>query len=138
MSQGNSPVTGMDVLTSSGRYPEREQDPSCDAAVRANAEELAERVSKLLLEVDFHPARVSSGFRTATANAAAGGAKKSAHMAGQAVDIADPAGSLCHSILRYPHVLEMFDLYMENPQHSPGWVHLQTRRVKSGRRIFNP
>lgn len=84
--------------------------------------------------------KVSSGWRPGAVNREVGGAKNSAHIQCMAIDIYDTwsqdlAGKMT------PEVLEMFDLYMENPKHTKGkwtaWVHLQTRPAKTGR-IFNP
>ncbi len=130
-------ISPLDILTSSGKYKEREQHEECTSPVRINAADLAERVSKLLDELGFR-ASVSSGFRTAAANSAANGAKRSAHQTGEAVDLVDPQGKLAQAILADTSILEKYDLYMENPQYTNGWVHLQSRRTKSGNRIFIP
>lgn len=127
----------LEILTSSGRYPEREKDAECTTAVRVAAADLAERVSKLLDELGF-VTTVSSGFRTTAANKSANGAKRSAHQSGEAVDLWDPQGKIAQAVLADPSILEKYDLYMESPQHTNGWIHLSTRRTKSGNRIFLP
>lgn len=127
----------LDVLTSSGLYPAREQDAECTTAVRVAAADLAERVSRLLDHLGYR-ASVSSGFRTKQANAVANGAKASAHQSGEACDLVDPQGKIAQAILADPSILEKYDLYLENPQYTKGWVHCQTRPTKSGNRIFNP
>lgn len=128
-------ISPWDILTSSGKYEDRIEDPSCVPGVRINAADLAERVSKLLGSIGRN-APVSSGFRTPKANGAANGAKVSAHLTGQALDLVDHDGSLARAIT--PHLLEQFDLYMENPQYTKGWVHLSTRAPASRNRVFNP
>lgn len=130
-------ISPLAILTSDGRYPEREQSDECSSAVRANAADLAERVSRLL---DFLgvKAAISSGFRTREANAKAGGSKNSAHLTGQAVDLYDPKGTLTAAITRDPGLLDTFDLYVENPYYTKGWLHVQSRPTASGRRIFTP
>ena len=35
-------------------------------------------------------------------------------------------------------LLEQLGLYMERPQWTPDWVHLQVRAPKSGRRVYVP
>jgi hypothetical protein len=130
-------LTPWAVLTSDDKYPEREKSDECDSEVRAAAADLAERVSKLLDELG-KSARVSSGFRTQSANKAVGGAKTSNHLTGKAVDLEDTDGSLGRDILKRIDLLATHDLYMENPQYTHGWVHLQTEPTKSGRRVFVP
>ncbi len=113
----------MDVLTSGGKYPEREQSDECTSQVRAQAADLAERVSKLLDHIGIYPS-ISSGFRTKDANAAVGGAKNSAHLSGRAVDLADANGTL--ETLITDDLLERFNLWREDPARTKGWVHLDT------------
>jgi uncharacterized protein YcbK (DUF882 family) len=84
------------------------------------------------------PMQISSGYRPAAANAAAGGAPKSCHLTCQAVDIADPDNKFRKWCLLNLDILEQAGLYMESPIATPTWVHLQTRPPKSGRRIFIP
>lgn len=132
------PITLMDVLTSSGSHPDREHSPECDGYVHVNAYDVAKRVSALLLHLGISSAKVNSGFRTKAANLAAKGSVNSAHLSGMAVDLDDPKAAICNAIMADPSVLETFDLYMESPQHTPGWTHLSTRVSKSGNRIFIP
>ena len=131
------PLNLMDVLTSSGAYPDREQSEECNELVRFNAEELIKRVNPLLAELGISDISVNSGFRTAASNSKTkGGAKKSSHMAGQAVDLHDPDNAL--EDLVTAEILTKFDLYKEAGTATPGWVHLTTRAPGSKRRIFNP
>ncbi len=127
----------MDILNSGGKHPERELSDECTSEVRINAADLAERVSRLL---DFlsRSAVVSSGFRTRTSNKEVGGAPSSAHLTGQAVDLEDKTGSLKRAILHDAGLLGRFDLYMEHPDSTPTWCHLQSRKTASGSRIFRP
>jgi hypothetical protein len=81
---------------------------------------------------------VSSGFRTSDANHKANGAKNSAHITGEAVDIEDKDWKIANLINNDVGLLDRFDLYMENTHYSPGWVHLSTRKTLSGRRVFVP
>lgn len=130
-------ITPWDVLTSSLRYEDRSDHEECTTTVRINAAITAERVSGLLQRLGLD-GDVSSGFRTSAANGSAKGAKRSAHMSGEAVDLVDPQGVIKDAVMAHPHVLAEFDLYMENPQHTPTWCHLQTRSTKSGNRVFLP
>lgn len=113
---------------------------------RASIDDLSEQeldnMSELLgvvntLLADFGEYRkVNSGYRRPVDNNAAGGAKGSAHLTCQAVDLTDKDGSL--KAFCTAEVLEKYDLYMEHPDKSPSWCHLQTRPVRSGNRIFYP
>lgn len=85
------------------------------------------------------PLSVSSGYRPAAVNAQVpNSAKRSAHMYCQAVDLKDPEGNLARYMLLNVSLLDKWDLYLEDPSYTKGWVHLQTRRTRSGRRIFKP
>jgi hypothetical protein len=81
------------------------------------------------------PIQISSGYRPGRFNKAAGGATNSAHLTCEAVDLVDSDGSLAKFC---EPLLQSLDLYMENPKRTPGWVHLQTRKTKSGNRVFQP
>ncbi len=129
-------MTKDDIITSSGKYPDRSNNPECTPQVVGEAEKLALRVTDLFRELKVRPC-ITSGFRTRVANALSGGAHNSAHLFGQAVDIADPEGSIS-SLLLDGHLLTVYDLYMEDPAHTPGWAHLTTRAPPSLKRVFIP
>lgn len=82
------------------------------------------------------PMYVSSGYRPGKYNKAAGGASKSAHLTCEAVDFEDNSGKIKQFIKDNPSILEDCGLYMEHPDNTPTWVHLQTRKTKN--RIFKP
>lgn len=127
----------MDILTSGNAHPEREQSDECTTEVRVAAADLAERVSRLLDHLGVKAA-ISSGFRTTASNSKVGGSPRSAHLAGQAVDLADPKGELSARLVADPSLLVQFDVYLENPYYTKTWTHLQSRPTSSGRRIFTP
>ena len=146
-------ITVEDVLTSSGKYPEREKFAT--PSIRVNALALIEKINKLLTSFqNGHPKPdiivLSSGFRPPSVNAATPGAGVSSwHMTGHAVDIADPAGNLALFCSLELSLLEHFGLYLEDPrwtrkiQKPDGtwthrWVHLQAKAPPSGRRVFRP
>lgn len=83
---------------------------------------------------------VSSGWRPRGINdATANAAIASKHITCQAVDLRDHGDrSLARWCLKNLHVLEEQGLYMENPQWTPTWVHLQTIAPRSGRRVYVP
>ena len=134
----NNLISPYDVLTSSGRYPDRLLYKECTQEVRRNAEILAGRTSALI--ADFLKHCVSSGFRHSEANDMVGGSKKSNHMKGAALDIY----SLAHWLKKdwiengEDSLLVKHDLYLEDPDYTSSWCHLQTVPPGSGRRVFIP
>jgi hypothetical protein len=100
-----------------------------------NLEILLERLNKFRWKYGM-PMKRTSGYRPGRYNVVAGGAPNSAHLTCEACDFADADRSLTKFILSNPLILEECDLYMEEPLSTPSWVHLQTRRPPSGRRIF--
>lgn len=131
-----------DYVTASGRYPERWDSEEWDLETTLNAVELLERVNALLLHLKISKADVTSGFRPSEVNSKTKGAsKKSAHLTGEAVDLLDDQNqTLAKQITK--DLLEKFDLYREDFDYTRGkytnWVHLQTRKTRSGKRIFKP
>jgi uncharacterized protein YcbK (DUF882 family) len=84
------------------------------------------------------PLVVTSGYRPAEFNKKAGGAKSSSHMTCEACDFRDSDGSLDKFLLENQQVLIDCGLYLEHPDATPGWCHVQTRPPKSGNRVFRP
>jgi hypothetical protein len=90
------------------------------------------------------PMTVTSGVRTpdrqAQIDALAGRQPRlaSRHIAGDATDFADHDGSLAKFCLQNLHLLESCGLFIESPEYTPGWTHLQSAPPKSGRRVFLP
>lgn len=107
-------------------------------AVEVEIARLLYRVNRLLAAYGNGPVSITSGYRPGHYNTRAGGAAKSAHLTGEAVDLADSSGDLKKWIASNPNVLVEYNLYMEAPAATPTWCHLQTRATKSGARIFNP
>lgn len=77
------------------------------------------------------PMYVSSGYRPPDANKAAGGAPNSTHLSCQAVDFADSNGELKKWCIANMDMIKKAGLYMEHPDHTPTWVHLQSRPTKN-------
>lgn len=133
-------MTQFDVLTTGGKFKYREA--LANDQVRAAAAETARRVTLLLQS--FGPFAketkervLTSGFRDRDSNTRAGGAKASAHLEGRAVDIEDKDGRLALYCVRNEDLLKHFQLWMEDPAFTKGWVHLQTRPVPL-HQIFKP
>lgn len=113
------------------------------AEIRSNADVTVSRVNRLLalaagegIECDV----CSSGWRPLSVNdATANAAKSSKHIKGLACDIRDTsARELARWCLRNLHQLEAIGLWMEDPQWTPTWVHLQIVPPGSGRRVYIP
>lgn len=107
--------------------------------------ELEANLSKLWTAVNIvrseynKPMRVSSGYRPVFINARTpGAATNSAHITCQAVDFWDPDHELVRFLQARPELLERAGLWMEDPNSTPTWCHLQIRPVrgKSGSRVF--
>lgn len=62
----------------------------------------------------------------------------SSHLYGCAIDISDPKGELKKWLEVRVATLMNCGLWMEHPDHTKGWVHLQTIRPASGNRFFIP
>ena len=62
----------------------------------------------------------------------------SSHLYGVAVDIADPDGNLAEWLKNNKNKLVDCGLWMEDPDYTKGWVHLQSYAPKSMNRIFKP
>jgi hypothetical protein len=110
------------------------------------AVELLGKVNALLTEINWPGhVTVSSGFRPAAINRRIrGAAKHSLHRWGMAVDIADP-----HDVFKEMFkpltdkqdsgLLRKYGLFMEHPDHTKGWVHLDMGfRLDRPTRVFVP
>lgn len=95
-----------------------------------NIVDLLEKINKVRDKYG-KPMGISSGYRPGAFNVAAGGAKKSSHQSCQAVDIADADGSFKKWALENFEFIKECGLYMEAPESTPTWCHLQTRPTKN-------
>lgn len=103
--------------------------------LKDNAQELLKRLN-VFRQKYGKPMYVTSGYRSPEHNAEIGGAKNSAHCKCQAIDFRDGDGELKKYIKENPDILKECDLYMEAPESTPTWVHLQSRVIASGNRVF--
>lgn len=129
------PYLAIDILSSDGIHQDRAKAAS--AGIISAAGDLAPRITAMVVEQYGRRMPITSGYRTPEANKKAGGAPKSSHLEGMAVDLADPKGDLAKWILANQDELETNGLWMEDPASTKGWVHLQSRPV-TGKRIFKP
>lgn len=130
-------VTVADMLTSSGKYPERPKKWPPEQGTIAHAQDMADRLNRLQLYWE-HRITLSSGYRPDPVNALAGGAKGSLHRICAAADVLDPGNRLGAFCLGDLPMLEHLGLWMESPRHTPGWCHLQLFPPRSGNRVFIP
>lgn len=105
--------------------------------LKQNAEDMVEGANELLRHFGEYR-RVNSGYRDLEANKKAGGSMKSKHLTCQAVDLADRDGSLAKFCRANLQLLELLGLYMEHPNMTRGWCHLQSVAPASGNRVFIP
>lgn len=102
-----------------------------------------QNLTRLLTAINFlqahwwpRPMVVTSGYRPGTYNKTAGGALSSAHITCEAIDIRDTNGELKAFLAHNINILAQCNLYMEHPDATPTWCHLQTRPTKE--RVFKP
>lgn len=115
------------------RFPDELTDEK-----RANAEEMVEKANELLQRFG-ETRKVNSGWRPAAINnATIGAAPKSKHMTCEAIDLEDKDGTLDAWCLENLDVLQEIGLWMESPEATPDWCHLQITPPRSGNRVFKP
>lgn len=68
----------------------------------------------------------------------AGGAPRSAHKLGLAVDVWDPLGEIDAWIMEHQPLLTAKGIYIEHPDYTKGWSHWSIKSPKSGRHVFIP
>ena len=107
-------------------------------ALRTNAAVVVERVNQFLRQAAC-PGVVNSGWRPHTINASVPNASpRSKHLSCEAIDLDDPNDALDAWCLENLPVLERIGLWLEHPDATPGWCHLQIVPPRSGRRVFMP
>lgn len=121
-------------LLNAGSHKWKESD--VDTTILRNLEDLCRKLNKL----GYKPAMYASSCLRSLADQKRINPKAlgSSHLYGCAVDIADPKGELKNWILEHPTVLKECGLWMESPEATKSWCHLQSYAPKSFTRIFNP
>ena len=115
------------------------------AELRSNATLMIARANALLLHAVL-PGVVNSGWRPQAVNAAVANGRtlspvllsSSKHLSCQAIDLDDAHGALDAWCMRNLLVLEEIGLWLEHPEGTPGWCHVQVVPPRSGRRVFMP
>lgn len=111
-----------------------EKDHPINEQLDFNLQALLICINKLQL-LYGKPFVITSGYRPPEYNAKVGGAKNSAHLYCQAVDISDPDGEIYDFCTE--DILLKCGLYKEdNDGGKRKWLHYQTRPTKN--RIFKP
>jgi Peptidase M15 len=136
-------LTPDDIITSSQHYPERAKSGELTGTVRQNISDLCLAVNHLFNDLNYQGfLTVTSGFRTSGANVSIpNAAKRSNHLIGKAVDLSDVTGEL-DVLLSNPstdRLLKLHGLWLENPNNTRFWAHLDTKdRGLRKKNIFNP
>ena len=134
-----NPISLQDWLTTSNIHPDRAAEATDE--IKQNAVELLAKVNAFLVELGWTgPTTLSSGYRTAAANAATpGAAAHSGHEIGKALDIHDVGNVLGKIVAAHPELLRKHDLMMEDNHSTPTWCHLDdVARHDRPSRIFIP
>ena len=90
-------------------------------------------------EGDFKDTIINSGWRPPSINSCTPGASAtSLHMSGEAIDLHDPDNSLDGWLMtpEGQYTLTTIGLWMEHPDDTPGWTHVQIKPPASGNRVF--
>lgn len=109
------------------------------AALLDNARVIVARANGLLKLAGIAAGQVNSGWRPHSINAMiAHASPRSRHLTCQAIDLRDADGTLDTWCMSNLHALEVLGLWLEHPDATPGWCHVQTVPPRSGRRVFMP
>lgn len=103
-----------------------------------NLASLAEKLT--ILENEYcAPFQITSGLRSTEEQQRINPkSTKSAHLTGEACDILDTKKMVWDFMLSNFDLVEELGLYLESKIYTPKHVHIQTRKPKSGNRIFIP
>jgi hypothetical protein len=128
------------MITLADYYMGRDAKYSSELTVelRRNADETVAKANRLLAAFG-HLRSVNSGWRPAAINAQVPNAsKKSKHMICQAIDLNDDDGSLDAYCMANQGLLAQIGLWLEHPDSTPKWCHVQIIPPASGNRVFPP
>lgn len=109
------------------------------AELLTNARAVVDRANGLLKLAGIAQGIVNSGWRPHSINTTTTNASpRSRHLTCQAVDLRDADGVLDAWCMSNLQALEGLGLWLEHPEATPGWCHVQTVPPRSGRRVFDP
>lgn len=118
-------LTLNDLITASGKYPDRLNSSELTQDVIENLKLLLAHVNPFLAELGLKSVKVSSGFRPSAVNSKLpNAAKRSLHMIGKAVDLEDADGSLDALIESRDDLKKRYGLWQESPTATKGWSHI--------------
>ena len=131
-----------DYLTASNKYPERAIHKELTNELLDNAKDFVDTINAFLTEIGLEDVEeVSSGFRPTDVNSKIpNAAKASLHSKCLAVDFKDPQGKIAKKCKENPTLLKKYKLFLENPEYTKGWCHLDKSPTRPDRpsRMFNP
>lgn len=129
-------LTFDEYVSANGKYPERLTHPELTDDIKTNIRSFLVEVNLFFAELCIEPI-CTSGWRP-------DGVKgqivfKSQHELGSAVDISDNDGVIKAKILSNPQLLVKYDMWLEHPDFTPNWCHLDKKK-RSERliRVFRP
>ena len=131
------PIITMDQLLN-GHHLNPAYIHEYDAEVKKNLNELLTKLNSLLQALNITNVKVTSGWRPQAYNLKIGGARRSRHIIGQAVDLSDRDGKIKAKIMANLHELKKRGMSMEDGRYTPTWCHLQFPPPRSGRTVFIP
>ncbi|MCC7080576.1 MAG: hypothetical protein IT530_07885 [Burkholderiales bacterium] len=106
--------------------------------LRHNAQLMVARANALLQRAGCACA-VNSGWRPQAVNARLPNASpRSRHLTCEAIDLNDPCDRLDGWCMAHLDALESIGLWLEHPDATPGWCHVQIVPPRSRRRVFEP
>jgi len=115
---------------------EKKFRPEFTEEIQKNGKHTVETVNKLL-SVFGQDRQLTSGWRPVAVNKRTKGASKtSRHLTARAADIDDRDRVLTAFCLLNQDLLEELGLWMESPERTPRWVHVQTTEPPSKKRVF--
>jgi hypothetical protein len=133
-------LTIQDLITASGKYPDRLNHAELTPEVKSNLAKLLGALLPFLMELGITQVKVSSGWRPSTTNKAlASASKTSTHMIGLGVDFVDVDGKLDELISKNDKLKKKYGLWQEHPDSTKGWAHLDLKdRGKRAENTFKP
>jgi hypothetical protein len=111
--------------------------------IQENAENLVKLVNALFTEIEILTGKnitlnITSGWRPSKYSKEIGTSVRSAHVMGQAIDIADLGNKKFNLLEVNLNLLKIKGMAMEHKSATRSWLHLQSVLPRSGNTIFYP